>query len=111
MIYYIVFVISVFISSVSQIILKKSANLSYTKWYKEYLNLKVIMAYGMFFLSSLLTIYSYKEVPLSMGPVIEATGYFWVAILSWIFLKEKIVFKKGIGLLLIIIGVVIFGFS
>ena len=50
-----VFLVSVFISSVSQILLKKSADKTYDSKIKEYLNPLVIAAYGMFFCSMLIT--------------------------------------------------------
>ena len=37
--------------------------------------MQVILAYGLFFLSSLLTIIAFREVPLSVGPILEASGY------------------------------------
>jgi multidrug transporter EmrE-like cation transporter len=43
-----------------------------------------------------------------MGPVLEATGYIWVAILSFFILKEKITTKKLIGLVGIIAGIVVY---
>lgn len=106
-IFTIVFLISVFISSVSQIMLKNSANEEHASAVKEYLNPRVITAYGLFFMSTLLTVYSYKGVPLSMGPILETTGYVWVSVLGYLFLKEKISGRKLIGLLLIITGIVI----
>lgn len=54
-----VFLVSVLISSISQIILKKSAARKYDSLIKEYLNVRVIGAYAMFFLSTLLTMYAY----------------------------------------------------
>lgn len=108
LIYVFVFIGSVFISSISQIVLKSSARDSFDNKLREYLNIKVILAYGLFFISSLLTILAYKGVPLSMGPVLESTGYIWVAILGRIILKEKINRKKIIGLICIIVGVLIF---
>jgi drug/metabolite transporter (DMT)-like permease len=51
--------------------------------------------------------YSYKYVPLSIGPMIEAMGYVFVAVLGRIFLKEKINKKTAIGMGLILIGIVI----
>lgn len=107
-IYVAIFLVSVFVSAISQVMLKTSANNNYDSKIREYLNLKVIVAYGMFFLSSLLTIMAYKGVPLSMGPILEATGYIWVSILGRIFLKEKLNKKKVAGLLLIIVGVIVF---
>ena len=53
--YVLLFVFSVFIASVSQTILKTSAEKKYDSRLQEYLNPKVIIAYGMFFLCSLIT--------------------------------------------------------
>lgn len=99
---------SVFISSASQIVLKKSANKIYETKLQEYLNLPVIIAYAMFFASSLLTILAYKAVPLSMGPILEATGYIWVSILGLVFLKEKIRKEKILGMAIIVFGIIVF---
>lgn len=106
--YICIFLLSVFIASISQILLKKSAEKQYENKLKEYLNPSVIIAYGMFFGSSLVTVIAYKGVPLSMGPILEASGYFWVAMLSWILLGEKLKKKKAVGLLIIIIGIIIY---
>ncbi|MBQ8914058.1 MAG: EamA family transporter [Lachnospiraceae bacterium] len=108
LIYIAIFLVSVFVSSVSQIILKKSAGKTYESKIKEYMNLPVIFAYGLFFMSSLLTVLAYKYVPLSMGPILESTGYIWVSILGYIILKEGINKKKVIGLLIIIAGIIVF---
>ena len=102
------FLISVFISAVSQIVLKKSASKTHESKMKEYLNAPVIIAYGLFFLSSLITVLAYKGVQLSMGPILEATGYIWVSILGFFVLKEKMSKKKVTGLIIIIIGIIIF---
>lgn len=101
------FLFSVFISSVSQIILKKSANVQHENSIKEYMNVKVVFAYGIFFISSLLTMLSYKKVPLSMGAILETTGYIWVTILGYLVLKERVSKKKIIGLCIIVAGIVI----
>ncbi len=106
--YILLFLFSVFISSVSQILLKKSAGTVYENRWKEYMNPRVITAYGIFFLSTLATMWAYKAVPLSLGAVLEATGYLWVTILGILFLKEHVSVKKWIGLGLIILGIVIF---
>lgn len=101
------FLFSVFISSCSQILLKKGADRKYRNIIEEYLNPLVISAYSIFLLSSFLTMYSYKYVPLSIGPMIEAVGYVFVAVLGRIFLKEKISKKMAAGMVLILIGIVI----
>ena len=43
-----IYIFSVFISSVSQILLKTSANKKYESRIREYLNPRVIIAYGIF---------------------------------------------------------------
>lgn len=104
---YSLFLLSVFISSVSQIMLKKSTGILYKSWWMEYINLYVIVAYVIFILSTFLTMYAYRGVPLSLGPILEATSYIYVSIMSFIFLKEEIKRKKIIGLIFIIIGILI----
>lgn len=103
-----IFLGSVLVASISQIMLKKSADRKYDKWIDEYLNFRVIFAYGLFFLSSLLTVYAYKFVPLSLGPALEASGYVFVSVMGYFILKEKIGKRKFLGLVVIIAGIVIF---
>ena len=103
-----VFVGSVFISSVSQILLKKSANKTYESTLKEYLNPLVIIAYGMFFCSMLITMYCYRFVDVSAGPILESAGYIFVAVLGAVFLKERFTAKKLIGMLVLLAGIVLF---
>ncbi len=103
-----VFLGSVFISSVSQILLKKSADKTYDSRLKEYLNPLVIIAYGMFFCSMLITMYCYKYVDVSAGPILESAGYIFVGVLGYFFLHEKFNSKKIIGMLLILLGILIF---
>lgn len=109
--YILLFLCSVFISALSQVMLKKSANKNYEKAIYEYLNPYVIIAYGLFFLASLLTVFAYKRVPLSMGPILEATGYIWVSLFSFFLLHEKIGKRKCIGMALIIAGILLFNIN
>ena len=92
---------SVFISSVSQILLKKAANRTYESPLKEYLNPLVIGAYGMFFCSVILT----------MSPILESTGYIFVSVMGYFFLKEKFTKRKLAGFALILAGVIIFNLN
>ncbi len=103
-----VFIGSVFISSVSQILLKKSANRNYDSVLKEYLNPLVIIAYAMFFCSMLLTMYCYRYVDVSAGPILESAGYVFVAVLGFLFLREKFTKKKIIGMLVLLCGIAVF---
>lgn len=108
MMYILIFLCSVFISSISQILLKSSADRQYDNAVKEYLNPKVIIAYGMFFATTFVTILAYKYMPLSMGGILEASGYIFVSLLSYFFLHEKVGKRKLIGLLIIFIGIMVF---
>ena len=110
-IYRFFFLAAVFLSSVCQIILKKNAGKEYKNRIREYMNLPVAAAYSLFFLSTLLTLTAYKYVPLSMGPILEATGYVWVAGLVAVFLKEKLNRQKLMGLMLIITGMIVFNWG
>lgn len=103
-----IYLFGVLISSASQILLKKSAEKKYSGKIREYLNLNVIIAYTIFFIATLITIFAFKKVPLSMGPILGATGYIFVAIFSWLFLKEKISKKKMLGLAIIVVGILIY---
>lgn len=107
--YMLLFLFSVFISSISQIILKKSANEKHESKLKEYLNIKVIFAYSLFFFSSLLTIISYKNIPLSYGPVLESTGYIYIAVLGYFTLGEKMTKKQLLGFVFVFLGVLAYG--
>ena len=97
-----------FISAVSQVLLKKAALRTYPSRIAEYLNVRVMVAYVLFFSASLLCIFAYKVVPLSFGPILEATSYVYVTVFGVIFFKEKITRKKVVALGLIILGIGIY---
>lgn len=105
--YICIYVFSVFISAISQILLKISAKKNYRNVIKEYFNPLVITAYGIFFCSSILTIIALKCVPLSLAPVIESAGYIFVAILGYICLHETIGKRKAVGIFFIFVGIIV----
>lgn len=99
---------STLISSISQVMLKKSAQKSYASKIQEYLNPLVIFAYGLFFCCTFLSLFALKVVPLSMSPILESSGYIFVSILSYMFLKEKLTGRQILGIALIIAGITIY---
>lgn len=103
-----IFIVSTFVSSVSQILLKLSTKRRYSSQIQEYVNPIVISAYALFFGCTFLTIYALKGIPLSMAAILEASGYIFVTVLSRIFLHERIGRKKLCGLAVIIIGLMIY---
>lgn len=106
--YIILLILAVLVSSISQIILKKSASKKYNSIIKEYLNPYVIIGYGLMVVSTVLVVLGLKGVPYKNEPIIESLGYIFVMFLSNIILKEKITKKKIIGNLLILVGIVIY---
>ena len=99
---------SVFVSSVSQVMLKKASQKEYGSVVKEYLNPLVIFAYVLFFLCTLMTVFAYRGVPLSLGPVLESTSYLYVTVFGVVLFKEKIGRKKALALALILSGILVF---
>ena len=63
--------LSVFIGAVSQIMLKTAANKGQSRGFlKKFLNITVIIAYGMMFGSSLCSMFSLRHLELNLMPVL-----------------------------------------
>ncbi len=107
-IYSLIMVAGALVSAVSQIMLKMSAHKEHSSALREYLNPLVITAYALFFGTTFISLYALKVVPLSMAPILEASGYIFVAVLSYIFLKEKMAKRQLVGMGLIIVGIIIY---
>lgn len=97
-----------FFSALSQVLLKQSANKTYRHPLLEYLNWRVITAYGIFFGVLLLNTYAFTRVDMKYGSVIDAFAYVFVLLLSYLLLKEKISRGKLIGNIIIILGIIIY---
>ena len=102
-----IYLVTPLISAVSQLVLKKAADNPKNTGLRYYLNLPVLFAYGLFFGCMLLNIIALQTLDLTLAGVLEASGYLYVMALSCIFLKEKITLRKGIGSVLIIVGIVL----
>jgi len=100
--------LAVLISSYAQVLLKKSSQIKYASVIREYLNWLVITAYSILFLATLLSVYAYRVLPLSLGPVFEATSYVYITIFSVTVFHEKISKQKIVALIFIMCGIVIF---
>ena len=84
-----IYLITPFLSAVSQLILKKAAdNPNYTGL-RAYLNAPVILAYGLFFGCMVLNVVALRTLELSVASVLEASSYIYVMALSFFFLKER----------------------
>ncbi len=99
-----------FVSSVAQVFLKKAAQKEYKSVVQEYLNPVVILSYAVFFGATLLGVYAYKGIPLSMGPVLEATGYIYIMVFGVKIFHENFNKKKALAIGLIVAGIMVYSF-
>ena len=106
--YILIWLFSVIISSFSQVLLKIAANKTYPNRIREYVNPIVITAYGIFFISTLLTMFALRVVPYSYSPIIESTSYIFIPVFGVFMLKEKISRRRLIGIGIILVGILIF---
>lgn len=100
--------LSVVIASISQVLLKKSAQNTYDTVLKEYFNPYVIGGYGLLFVSMLLTVYAYSGMDYKNGPVIESLGNVMVLILGAVVFGERISIRKMAGIVCIMAGIAVF---
>lgn len=104
----ILYIVSVFLASVSQVLLKKAALRTHKNTIAEYTDKYVILGYGLFLICTMLTMIAYKGIPLSIGAMLETTGYIYVTIFGVVIFHEKINIKKIIALAFILIGIIIY---
>lgn len=106
--YLIILFAATFFSAFSQVLLKQSALKQHKSFIYEYLNWRVILAYGIAFAVLFVNTYAYTGVDMKYGPVIDTFTYVFVMLLSFLLLKEK--FNRGqiIGNLIIIVGVIVY---
>ena len=102
-----IYLITPLLSAVSQLILKKAADNPRLTGLRAYLNLPVILAYGLFVGCMLLNVIALRTLDLTVASVLEASSYIYVMVLSFLFLKEKITPRRLIGNLVIIAGIVL----
>ena len=106
--YSLLLLLGVFISAISQVLLKKAAMKQYASPLQEYLNPQVIFAYVLFVGTTFLSILAYRGIPLNLGPVLETTSYIYVTIFGVVIFQEKVTRKKMLALILIILGVLVY---
>ena len=106
----ILFECTIILSAALQIPLKKSATNTKHKGIKTYLNPIVIAVYGSFFAITFITTYLFQYVDLVLSTLLYKTEYIFIALFSMIFLKEKITKRRLLGLVVILIGVLVYSF-
>lgn len=106
--YSLLLLLGVFISAISQVLLKKAAIKKYASPLREYLNPQVIFAYVLFVGTTFLSILAYRGIPLNLGPVLETTSYIYVTIFGVVIFHEKVNRQKMLALAFIVIGVLVY---
>ena len=109
LIYYCIVAFSVFMSSLSQLLLKSSSVSEHKSVIKEYFNIKVIGGNGIMFLSLFLNIFALsKGIQIKELSTMESLSYLFVPILSYFSFKETISFRKCMSIGVIMLGVFVF---
>lgn len=102
-----IYLLTPLLSAVSQLILKKAADNPRYTGMRAYLNAPVMLAYGLFFGCMLLNVVALRTLDLTVASVLEASGYLYVMVLSYLVLHEKITRRRLLGNLLIVLGIAI----
>lgn len=107
--YYLLVVISVFSAAGAQMLLKQGAKKDYPSFWKQYLNPWVMGGYGIMGASLLLNIFCLSHgVQVKEVSIIESLSYLFVPLLSWLFFKEEVTWRKAGAIVVIMAGVLVF---
>ncbi len=101
--YLLLFVLSILVASFSQIILKKGAEQK-----NIYINRYTVVGYSLMVLSTLFTLVGYKGVDLTLSGILQGLSFVFVPIFSFLILKEKISKKTILGIVVILLGIIIY---
>lgn len=99
---------AILMGSISQVILKKSTFKHYDSVIREYINLPVILAYSIFLIANMMTVFAYSTVPLSLGIALETTSYLYITFFGVVIFREKLTKQKVFSLALIILGILVY---
>lgn len=96
-------IVSVFIASFAQILLKKGA-----RKINIYINRYTISAYFFMLISTICSYIGYYKIDLAMSGALQTLSFVFVPVLGFFLLKERINKKTIVGIILIIIGTIIY---
>lgn len=107
--YYFLVIMSVFAAAGAQMLLKQGAKKQYPTLIGQYLNPWVIGGYAIMGCSLLLNVFCLSHgVQVKEISIIESLSYLFVPMLSWVFFKERISWRKSGAVMVIMIGVLVF---
>lgn len=105
---YVLAFLAVFVASVSQILLKQSAQMEHKNILFKFLNWRVILGYALMFGTTILNVFAYRGVELKVTPMIESTGIIWVTILAVFLLGERPTRRTLLSIAITLVGIAVF---
>lgn len=106
---YLLVILSVFLASGAQMLLKKGALQPHGSFLKEYLNPWVIGGYVILGLTLVLNIYAMSRgIQVKEVGIIESLSYLFVPLMSLLFFKERLTPRKTLSIVIIIAGIAVF---
>ncbi len=109
MLNYFLVILSVFAAACAQMLLKQGARKNYVGFWRQYLNPWVIGGYGIMACSLVLNIFCMSRgVQVKEVSVIESLSYLFVPCLAFVLFGERITWRKGVAIAIVISGVIIF---
>ena len=107
-IHYVYLIASVLAASLSQLLLKKGAMQHHASLWREYWNPWVLCGYLVLLGSVFLTICGLRGLEYLNAPIVESLGYVLVPVLGAVFFREKLGWRRLVGIVCIVIGMVVF---
>ena len=107
-IFYLIALVNIVLSAVSQTLLKKSALKTYEKPVQEYLNPLVAGGYCLLGISLLLGLVCYNRIGYLGTVVLEPGAYILVLLIGRAVFGEAITPRKAAGMALIVCGILVF---
>lgn len=105
---YVLAFLAVFVASVSQILLKQSAQIEHKNIIFKFLNWRVILGYALLFGTTIINVFAYRGIELKVTPMIESTGIIWVTILAVFLLGERPTKRALLSIAVTIVGIIVF---
>ena len=106
--YMLILFATTFFTAISQVLMKQSAQMEHKSWIYEYLNWRVILAYGIAFTVLMVNTYAYTEVDIKYASIIDSFSYVNVMLFSYLLLKEKFTRMQLVVNLIIMAGILIY---
>lgn len=106
---YLLVILSVFLASGAQMLLKKGALQPHGSFLKEYLNPWVMGGYAILGLTLVLNIFAMSRgIQVKEVGIIESLSYLFVPLMSLLFFKERLTPRKILSIVIIIAGIAVF---